>query len=127
MSEPPRRVLFICTANMQRSPTAELVANHWFGDRIVAKSAGAVAGPRRVTQELIDWAEEIVTMEHWHQRLIAGGPFKNVPTLYCLEIPDYYEYRDPRLVQLLKDAIEHRLERGKWLPFGMTQSKGYNA
>ncbi len=38
-----KRVLFLCTANSCRSQMAEGIANHFFGDRIAAFSAGTEA------------------------------------------------------------------------------------
>ena len=38
-----KRVLFLCTANSSRSQMAEGIANHFFGDKIAASSAGTQA------------------------------------------------------------------------------------
>jgi protein-tyrosine-phosphatase len=40
----PRSVLFACTNNTIRSPMAELIAKHLFGDRIYVESVGVRAG-----------------------------------------------------------------------------------
>lgn len=48
------RVLFVCTANICRSPTAELLARHRFGEsRMVFRSAGFLMPDRRVPDQLV--------------------------------------------------------------------------
>jgi len=49
-----RRILFVCTANICRSPAAEYLARDRFGsDRFVFRSAGFLESGRRPTGELI--------------------------------------------------------------------------
>ncbi len=51
----PRRVLFICTANICRSPTAELLSRTRFGeDAAVYRSAGFLETGRACPKELVD-------------------------------------------------------------------------
>lgn len=53
MAVEPRRVLFVCTANICRSPTAELLARSRFGeDSIMFRSAGLLEGGRTMPDEL---------------------------------------------------------------------------
>lgn len=48
-----RRVLFVCTANICRSPSAEYLARHQFGaDRFHFRSAGFLSGDRACPEEL---------------------------------------------------------------------------
>lgn len=95
----PPRVLFVCTANMNRSPTAATWAAKAFTDRFVSaqiQSAGTHAydgGPasanatqamlglgfdmrqhrtRLINAELLAWAEYIVVMEPMHRDRILG-------------------------------------------------------
>jgi protein-tyrosine-phosphatase len=50
----PGRVLFVCTANICRSPTAELYARTGFGERDFAfRSAGFLASNHRCPDELV--------------------------------------------------------------------------
>lgn len=77
-------VLFICSRNQWRSPTAE---HHW----------------RNHPQ----WADVIFVMEQKHKnrlkaeftRLLDHKP------LHVLEIPDDYHYGDPALIALLDDLV----------------------
>ena len=54
-------ILFLCTANSERSPTAERLFKH--SRTYSAKSAGVhPAAYRVVDQELVDWADKIFVM-----------------------------------------------------------------
>ena len=60
--ERPVRVLFVCSRNRRRSPTAEAVASAWPG--VEAVSAGtAPDAEARVSGDLIRWADRIVVMD----------------------------------------------------------------
>ena len=68
-----RNVLFICTANLQRSPTAESLFQNW-GGRWETKSAGINPEPggTLLTQELVDWADLVLVMEAVHAYYIKS-------------------------------------------------------
>lgn len=104
------RILFVCTANKLRSPTAEDVFREYPG--IEAKSAGTNASaPRPLTKELVASADMIFVMENHHRERIRKK-FKQRPPdgrIITLNIPDEYERGDPELIALLKDKIEPRL------------------
>ena len=54
-----RRILFVCTANICRSPTAELLARHRFGeDRVLFRSAGFLEPDRSCPIELVEVLRE---------------------------------------------------------------------
>jgi predicted protein tyrosine phosphatase len=106
-----RHLLFICSGNVCRSPTAEsLFSNSRFYE---AKSAGtnqdAVV---RVTQDLIDWADVVFVMsekEDRHLTLLESN-FNLKDKLVCdLDIPDNYDRDDPELIALLRKKIEEFL------------------
>lgn len=105
------RILFVCTANKLRSPTAEDVFRDYPG--IEAISAGTDSeAPRPLTKDLVASADMIFAMETHHRERIRKK-FKQRPAdnrIITLHIPDEYERGDPELVALLKDKIEPRLE-----------------
>lgn len=105
------RILFVCTANKLRSPTAEDVFRGWPG--IEAISAGTDAdAPRPLTKELVASADMIFAMETHHRERIRKK-FKQRPAdnkIITLHIPDEYERGDPELIAILKDKIEPRLQ-----------------
>jgi predicted protein tyrosine phosphatase len=104
------RILFVCTANKLRSPTAEDVFRYTPG--IVVISAGTDSeAPRPLTKELVASADMIFAMESHHRERIRKK-FKQRPPdnrIITLHIPDEYERGDPELIALLKDKIEPRL------------------
>lgn len=62
-----KRVLFICSQNRLRSPTAEQVFADW--PAVETASAGLLnEAENPVTPELPAWAELIFVMERAHQR-----------------------------------------------------------
>jgi predicted protein tyrosine phosphatase len=108
----PKKVLFVCTANKLRSPTAEDVFRDYPG--IEAKSAGTDANaPTPLTNELVAEADLIIVMENHHRERIRKK-FKQRPPdsrIVTLNIPDEYERGDPELIALLKDKVAHRLDQ----------------
>ena len=106
-----RKVLFVCTANLQRSPTAENLFQGWKGIW-EAKSAGIMPEPKRnpLTQKLIDWADVIVVMEPIHSQYIHAH-FKCSPDkIRILNIADRYLRDDPKLISLLSKKVPPILE-----------------
>ena len=104
------RILFVCTANKLRSPTAEDVFRDYPG--IEAISAGtSPEAPRPLTNKLVASADMIFAMETHHRERIRKK-FKQRPPdnmIVTLHIPDEYERGDPELVELLEDRVTLRL------------------
>ena len=103
MSRFPKRILFLCSQNKLRSPTAETI----FADRpdIDVDSAGlnhdAVVP---LSADQVEWADLVVVMEKVHRKRLnrkfrswLGGK-----RIVVLNIPDDYDYMDPELIELLK-------------------------
>jgi predicted protein tyrosine phosphatase len=101
-----KTVLFVCSQNQLRSPTAERV----FGNRpgFEVASAGLNKGAAvPVSGELLEWAQVIFVMEQTHRRKLANqfrAPLKNKKVI-CLDIPDEFDYMDPKLVALLEKKL----------------------
>lgn len=105
-----KKVLFVCSQNRLRSPTAEQV----FSTRtnIEVASAGTNNDAETpLTAELVAWADIIFVMEKEHRNKLQRRFRKHLKArLVCLDIPDDYEFMDPALVRLL----EHKV--GRLLP-----------
>ena len=103
-------VLFICSQNRLRSPTAEQI----FSTRqdLNVSSAGLNHDAENsVTPELIEWADLIFVMEKTHRAKLAAKFRRNLrhAKIICLDIPDEYDYMDPTLVRLLNAKVSRHL------------------
>jgi predicted protein tyrosine phosphatase len=105
-----RRVLFVCSQNRLRSPTAEQVFSSVAG--IDCASAGTNHDAENpLTGELVSWADIIFVMEKAHRNKLTSK-FKRYLSnkrIVCLDIPDNYAYMDPELVRLLKVKVSRFL------------------
>jgi predicted protein tyrosine phosphatase len=105
---PPQRlnVLFICSRNQWRSPTAEQVWRRH--PALSVRSAGTSPQARRhVSEADLRWAQVIFVMEEKHQsrlRATFGRLLEHKP-LHVLDIPDDYRFMDPALVEELQRAV----------------------
>jgi predicted protein tyrosine phosphatase len=102
----PRNVLFICTQNRLRSPTAEQVFADWPGVETQSAGLGNEAG-NPVSPELIAWADLIFVMEAAHRRKLAAKFRAHLggKRVICLDIPDDYGFMDPALVRVLQAKV----------------------
>lgn len=106
------KVLFICTANRLRSPTAETIFSGRPGLEVKSAGVGEEATVP-VSVELLEWADLIFVMEK-RQRNIIQSKFKEIyqrKRIICLYIPDDFEFMDPELISLLEERVTPYLER----------------
>lgn len=100
-------ILFVCSMNKWRSPTAETIFRRING--IHVRSAGTSRKARHhVTIKDIRWADIICVMEHKHRSRLHGE-FRdelNNKQLHVLDIPDDYTYMDPDLIELLSASLQ---------------------
>jgi predicted protein tyrosine phosphatase len=100
------KILFLCSQNKLRSPTAESVFSEEPGLEVA--SAGLDKGAKTlVSPERIEWADIIFVMEK-SQRNKLLKKYKehiNRQRVICLDIPDVYRYMDPELVKQLKAKV----------------------
>lgn len=99
-------LLFVCTQNRLRSPTAEQVFANWPGVETASAGLGNEAAVP-VSPELLQWADIVFVMEPAHRTRLAQR-FKahlRRARVVCLGIPDDYDYLQPELVELLKRKV----------------------
>ncbi len=105
-----KHVLFICSQNRLRSPTAEAVFADYPGIEVASAGLGADAVVP-VTPELITWAELIFVMERAHRNKLSKKfrSFLRGQRVICLEIPDEYDYIQPELIEVLRQRVTRHL------------------
>jgi len=98
------RVLFVCLANVDRSPTAEEMFKGRSDLEVMSAGISAVGG-RQLTEEIVKWADKIFVMEgeqaDYIEALVPGAHSKTV----VLDIPDIFPRNHPKLRTLLKERV----------------------
>ncbi len=103
-------LLFICSANRLRSPTAEQVFSQY--PNVEARSAGLnqdAVDP--LAPEHFDGVDIVFVMEKAHRNKLSKR-FKShlgKARVICLNIPDDFEFMQPELISLLKTRVTPHL------------------
>jgi predicted protein tyrosine phosphatase len=108
-----KRVLFICSQNRLRGPTAEQVFSA-HADLECASAGLNHDAENVVTPELVEWADVIFVMEKAHKAKLTSKFKRHLKNarVVCLDIPDNYEFMDPALVQILESKVGRHLASG---------------
>ncbi|MBK1986657.1 low molecular weight protein tyrosine phosphatase family protein [Sphaerospermopsis aphanizomenoides BCCUSP55] len=101
-----KKLLFLCSQNRLRSPTAEAVFCEYPGLEVDSAGLDRTA-EIPVSTEAIEWADIIFVMEQSHKSKLSKNfqPFLKDKKIICLDIPDEYEYMQAELVELLKRKV----------------------
>ena len=107
------RILFICTANLDRSRTAEDLYRH--DPRYEVRSAGTAPYATRVVDlDLVNWADRIFVMNERTDRhrslLLVRFPGLARPVI-DLDVEDRWGRGHPDLVSLLRQRLTPHLGR----------------
>lgn len=109
-----KTVLFVCTANQLRSPTAARLACQ-LTDWDVRSCGDWDEALIPLTGKLLLWADEVICMEQCHadtvDQLVQG--FFRKPKVTVWNIPDHFDYMDPKLVKIIADKLKERNDTGK--------------
>ena len=106
------RLLFVCSQNRLRSPTAEQVFSQWAG--VECASAGLYdSADEPLSGELLEWADIVFVMERAHRTRMTARfrPHLKGKRIVCLDLPDKYTFMDPALVRLLEAKVGPYLPR----------------
>lgn len=107
MISPRPNVLFVCTMNKWRSPTAERLWRR--SPHIAVRSGGTSPNARRAVQQAdLQWADVILVMEEKHkERLRAQWPrAARYARIEVLDIPDEFPaFMHPELVTRLEAVV----------------------
>jgi len=102
-----QNILFICSRNQWRSPTAEAIYKNCEG--IQVRSAGTEPSARiKVSAKLIEWADLIFVMERKHrERLLMKFPGEmEGKQVVNLDIPDEYGFMDEELIDTIRSSVD---------------------
>jgi predicted protein tyrosine phosphatase len=107
-----KRLLFVCSQNRLRSPTAEEVFSSW--PNVEVASAGLNNDAETpLNAELVEWADIIFVMEQTRLKKLTASFKRNLKgqCVVCLDIPDRFSFMDPTLVRILEERVPKFLER----------------
>jgi len=99
-------VLFVCSKNQWRSPTAETLWRR-HPDWNVRSGGTSPNARHHVSEDDVRWADVILVMEEKHKSRLRAEytrllEFKPV---HVLDIPDDYRYMDAELVEQLEQVV----------------------
>jgi len=104
------KILFVCSGNIDRSPTAEQLFKNYEG--LEVKSAGTLrrTAPNPLSADLIHWADKIFAMEEEHKRQILKICPEASEKVILLKIDDRYYRNDPQLIAILRTKVTPHLK-----------------
>ena len=104
-------LLFVCSRNQWRSPTAEAIYKNI--DGIFVKSAGTEPSARiKINMKRLMWADIVFVMEKRHKQRLNEN-FRDIiaeKELVVLDIPDEYQFMDEELIDLIKTSVSPYLK-----------------
>ena len=106
-----KTILFICSANKQRSKTAEDYFSRKYADFHFISAGTNIKmcereGTNSLTIDILHQSDLIFVMEQRHKKQVMdclNGKFKK--NLIVLNIPDLYKYYQQELIEILEDKI----------------------
>jgi predicted protein tyrosine phosphatase len=101
-----KNLLFVCSQNKLRSPTAEAVFSGLIDFDVRFAGLNNYAEIPLGLEDVL-WAEFIFVMEPIHKRKLRQR-FKEHLTdqkLICLNIPDNYDYMAPELIEIFRKGV----------------------
>ena len=98
------KLLFVCSCNKDRSPTAVDILADVKG--FEAQCAGThPAAPTKLSKTLTDWADYIFAMQNHHaEEVMKLSPGAKKKT-HVLHVPDIFD--QPELKTMLRDRLSH--------------------
>ncbi|TQV88010.1 low molecular weight protein tyrosine phosphatase family protein [Aliikangiella coralliicola] len=106
-----QNLLFICSRNQWRSPTAEEVWRKH--PEFNVRSAGTSPKARKtVSSSDIRWADVVFVMEQKHKNRLRAEFTRMLDhkPVYVSDIPDEYKFMDEELIDELKDSVNGILD-----------------
>jgi predicted protein tyrosine phosphatase len=110
-----QNILFICSANKDRSKTAE----DYFGVKFPLLNFDSAGTNKKICRQLgtefigldqITWADIILVMEEKHAHFIKTNfQVKTTGKIKVLHIKDHYLYNQPELISVLEQKVNPQL------------------
>lgn len=100
------KLLFVCSRNQWRSPTAEQIWRKH--PQVQARSGGTSPNARHtISMKDILWADVIFVMERKHKSRLVGefGSLLSEKPIHVLDVPDEYPFMDSELVDILEQSV----------------------
>ena len=94
-----KRLLFVCSENRLRSPTAEELFSEYDGVEAIGCGTNSDA-ETPLSGDLIEWADVVLVMEKSHRSKVSKR-YKELlcnKRLVCLDIADNYQRMQPELI-----------------------------
>ena len=107
-----KHVLFVCSQNKLRSPTAEQIYSCRVDLEVLSAGTNNDA-ETTLSSDLIEWADIIFVIEKAHRSKVQQrfrGSLKGTRVV-CLDIPDHYAFMEPALIRLLETKIGRHLPK----------------
>lgn len=105
-----KKVLMICTGNLDRSPTAAMLVAEMCAPMWVTSAGTEPWAKNQVTLELVEEADVICVMEEAHHRFIRNRfGDSHAGKVIVLDVPDSYVCWDMELIRLLKPKLRAAL------------------
>lgn len=105
-----KKVLMICTGNMDRSPTAAMLVAEMCAPVWVTSAGTEPWAKNQVTSELVEEADLICVMEEAHRSFILKRFGEDhAAKVIVLGVPDSYICWDVELIRVLKPKLRNAL------------------
>jgi predicted protein tyrosine phosphatase len=117
------KILFVCSFNRERSPTAEYVFKDIPGCAV--KSAGTKSeAETKITIELLEWADRIYAMQQEHFKEILRIAPSCISKTKILGVEDKYTFGSAELIIILLGRMRSIEPLDEWLKikFGILDS-----
>ena len=105
-----KKVLMVCTGNLDRSPTAAMLLAEMCAPMWVSSAGTEPWAKNPVTLELLEEADVICVMEEAHQRSIRNRfGEEHAQKVVVLHVPDNYVCWEDKLIHVLKPKLREAL------------------
>ena len=105
-----KKILMVCTGNMDRSPTAAMLLAEMCAPMWVTSAGTEPWARNQLSVELLEEADVVCVMEEAHRSFILNRfGASHGPKIIVLDIPDNYICWEPQLIHLLKPKLREAL------------------